>query len=179
LASLLVLVAVAGYACKRILDHIRLHSEQLNIVAEIMDRDRTKIWSELSIPSSAGSGGTFVDLGMPQGRTKELADWMGLPYKADVVSITLRGDRFSWERTMGLVARLPKLKHLWIAECEVTEPLIELIAEMDGLERVEFTNTTITEEMGLALKEALPNARITAYVDARTPAGLRVAFELP
>ena len=88
---------------------------------------------------------------------------MNLPYKADVVSITLRGDRFSWERTMDSW-RLPKLKNLWIAECEVTEPLIELIAEMDGLERVDFTNTTITEEMGLTLKEALPNAHITADV---------------
>src|SRR5688500_14167510 len=144
-----------------------------------MDRDPTQVWSALRVPSSLGSGGTFVDLEMPQGRTKDMADWINLPYKADVVSITLRGDRFSWERTMGLVARLPKLKNLSIGECEVTESLIELIAEMDGLERVEFMNTSITEEMGLALKEALPTAHITAYVNARILAGLSTVFELP
>ena len=72
LASLLLLVAIAGYVCKRILDHIRLHSDQLDVVAEIMDRDPTKMWSELSVSRSVGSGGTFVDLGMPQGRTKEM-----------------------------------------------------------------------------------------------------------
>jgi hypothetical protein len=179
LASLLLFIALAGYVCKRVLDTVQLHCNQLNVVAELMDRNPTKIWDGLGIPSSVQSGGTGVSVRAPDGWAKDMADWMGLRYEADIVSINLSGERFSWERTMELVRRLPKVKRLWILRCDVPESLIDLIAEMEYLESVTFTDTDITEEMGLALKDALPNARIWAFDDQDMPPGLVTKFEFP
>jgi hypothetical protein len=175
LGGLLLFTAVVAYACKYVLDVVRLHADQYDTIADLTySRDnfvRLIRGSPGSSFGTAGRGGGNIQGGFeaPNGWMKNAADWLGIKYEVDVVSVSLGYDRPDWGEDLEVMRRLPKLRHLCLHHCEVTEEMIEALKAMHWLEKLRFDSTDITAEAAHALKLAMPNTHITVTHTEQRP----------
>jgi hypothetical protein len=95
----------------------------------------------------------------PAGWAKVVAVWMGVDYKADVISVTLRdgGDRTAHLR---LLHKLPALERISIGNIDLTEATMEQLRTLKQLDELWFTDPPLSDMEIAKLKNHLSTTRI-------------------
>jgi hypothetical protein len=120
-----------------------------------------------------------------------MADWLGIDYEVDVVSLGFRGPSQDVAQDIEVAARLPKLRGFSLHGEPITKDVIAALIALQGLESLvlirteisddealnglkrlkglrslDFHSTDINEAEAAGLKRALPHTRIRVWREA-------------
>ena len=205
LATFLLAVAVIAYGCKWVLDRVNLCAGQYDLLVGISNVPENFRQVSPPVPGPLGAGpgspgrhpGKHVSafgysFAIPTGWEKTVADWLGINYEVDVVTLSFRGPSQDVAKDIEVVARLPKLKGFSLQGEPITKDVIAAIKSMKGLESLvlvraeisdhddlnalegmnglrslDFHRTDLNEGEAAALKRALPLTHIRVWGEVR------------
>jgi hypothetical protein len=166
LAGLLLFIAIVGCACKYVLDVVRLHANQYDTIVTLVESPEDFFRHIGPRPGhsfgTGGRGGGVIQgcFEHPDGWVKDASDWLDIKYDVDVVSFRLAYNRPDLAHDLEIMRGLPKLKALHLDHCDVTDEMLEIIKQMDWLEKLTFGDTNIAAETAHAVKLAMRKTHI-------------------
>jgi hypothetical protein len=177
LRTFLLLIAGIAVLTNWMINRIRLHAGQVEVAAQLANRDVDDLESRLPDHASyRGPRGHFVNVSAATGWEKHISGWLGMPYEADVKALNVHAPVDDWTELLVLIKQLPKLRNLGFTRCEIPEDVLPQLHDL-SVAAIGFTNTNITKEQAFALKKAMPNTKIELIHEG--PMEWVVELELP